>query len=69
VARGHRCLRLSAGGVLLGTVALAAGAGPSTELNTIYHRAMPVALVAGLVVLLTPAGRAAPLRGDRGSRG
>jgi hypothetical protein len=57
------------GGVLLGTVALAVGAGPNTELNTIYHRAMLVALVAGLVVLLTPSGRTAPQRGDRGSRG
>jgi hypothetical protein len=54
------------GGVLLGMAALAVGAGPSTELNTVYHRVMLVALVAGLVLLLTPVGRAALGRGDRG---
>ena len=53
------------GGVLLGITALALGAGPSTELNTVYHRVMLVALVAGLVVLLTPVARAALGRGDR----
>jgi hypothetical protein len=47
------------GGVLLGIVALAVGAGPSTELNTIYHRVMVVALVAMLALLLSPAGRTA----------
>ena len=52
------------GGVLLGTFALAVGAGPSTDLNTIYHRVMLVTLVAGLAVLLSPAGRAALGRGD-----
>ena len=35
------------------------GAGPSTDLNTMYHRVMLVWLVAVLVLLLTPAGRAA----------
>jgi hypothetical protein len=55
------------GGVLLGMAALAVGAGPSTELNTVYHRVMLVALVAGLALLLTPVGRAALGRGDRGS--
>jgi hypothetical protein len=53
------------GGVLLGMAALAVGAGPSTELNTVYHRVMLVALVAGLVLLLTPIGRTALGRGDR----
>jgi lysylphosphatidylglycerol synthetase-like protein (DUF2156 family) len=53
------------GGVLLGITALALGAGPSTELNTVYHRVMLVALVAGMVVLLTPVARAALGRGDR----
>ncbi len=53
------------GGVLLGMVALAVGAGPSTELNTIYHRVMLVALVAGLVLLLTPVGGTAFGRSDR----
>jgi len=57
------------GGVLLGMAALAVGAGPSTELNTVYHRVMLVALVAGLVLLLTPVGRAVLGRGDRGSHG
>ncbi len=52
------------GGVLLGTAALAVGAGPSTDLNTIYHRVMLAALVAGLALLLTPAARAALGRGD-----
>jgi len=54
-------------GVLLGVVALALGAGPSTDLNTIYHRVMLTVLAAGLVLLLTPAGRAAFGRGDQGS--
>jgi hypothetical protein len=56
------------GGVLLGMAALAVGAGPSTGLNDIYHRVMLAALAAGLVLLLTPVGRAALGRGDRGSR-
>jgi hypothetical protein len=59
----------SLGGVLLGTVALAVGAGPNTELNIIYHRVILVALMAGLILLLTPTGRAALGRGDRGSQG
>ena len=53
------------GGVLLGVAALAVGAGPSTELNGVYHRAMLVALAVGLVLLLAPAGRAAFGRGGR----
>ncbi len=56
------------GGVLLGITALALGGGPSTELNTIYHRVMLAALVVGLVSLLTPAGRAALGWGDMSSR-
>jgi hypothetical protein len=55
------------GGVLLGTVAIALGGGPSTDLNTVYHRGMLVALVAVLVLLLTPTGKAALLRGDQAS--
>jgi hypothetical protein len=47
------------GGVLLGITALAVGAGPSTDLNTIYHRVMVVALVAVLALLLSPTGRTA----------
>jgi hypothetical protein len=45
------------GGVLLGIAALAVGAGPSTDLNTVYHRVMVVALVAVLALLFSPAGR------------
>src|SRR5215211_4821177 len=45
--------------LLLGVSALALGAGPSTDLNTMYHRVMLVGLVAVLILLLTPAGRAA----------
>jgi hypothetical protein len=55
------------GGVLLGMAALALGGGPSTELNTVYHRVMLVALATGLVLLLMPVGRTALGRGDRGS--
>jgi hypothetical protein len=47
------------GGVLLGITALALGAGPSTELNSVYHRVMVVALVTVLALLLSPAGRSA----------
>ena len=55
----------SLGGVLLGMVALAVGAGPSTELNAIYHRVMLVALGAVLALLLSPAGRTARHRAAR----
>jgi len=55
------------GGVLLGMAALAVGAGPSTELNTIYHRVMVLALVAVLALLLSPTGRAALRRATRSS--
>ena len=53
------------GGVLLGVAALAVGAGPSTELNEVYHRVMLVALAAGLIPLLAPVGRSAFGRGGR----
>jgi hypothetical protein len=53
------------GGVVLGMAALAAGAGSSTELNTIYHRVMLVALVAVLALLLSPVGRNALRRASR----
>ncbi|HWB71565.1 MAG TPA: hypothetical protein VG452_05040 [Egibacteraceae bacterium] len=45
-------------GVLLGMAALAAGRGPSTELNNAYHLTMLAFLGAGLVVLLTRPARA-----------
>jgi len=53
------------GGVLLGMAALAVGAGPSTDLNSIYHRVVLVALAAVLALLLSPVGRAALLRAAR----
>ena len=53
------------GGVLLGMGALAVGAGPSTDLNAVYHRVMLVALVAALTLLLSPAGRTALRRAAR----
>src|SRR5215216_1412774 len=74
LARGNRAwpIALAAhafalGGVLLGMAALAVGAGPSTELNTIYHRVMVLALVAVLALLLSPTGRAALRRATRSS--
>jgi hypothetical protein len=53
------------GGVLLGVAALAAGGGPNTDLNTIYHRVMLVALVAALALLVTPTVRTALSRTRR----
>jgi hypothetical protein len=46
-------------GVLLGIAALALGAGPSTEGNTIYHRVILGVLIVVLVLLATPGARAA----------
>ena len=46
-------------GVLLGMAALAAGRGPRTELNSTYHLTILLVMLAGLVLLATPAGRAA----------
>ena len=45
-------------GVLLGITALALGAGPSTEVNTVYHRTILVVLVVVLALLFTPGARA-----------
>src|SRR6266700_4343071 len=45
-------------GVLLGIIALALGAGPSTEVNTVYHRTILVVLVVVLALLLTLGARA-----------
>ena len=50
---------LALGGVLLGMAALALEAGPSTTLNSVYHGTILLALVAGLVALLSPAGKSA----------
>lgn len=45
---------IAIGGVLLGMAALAAGRGPSTALNTVYHPTILVALiVTGLLVWRT----------------
>jgi hypothetical protein len=46
-------------GVLLGIAALALGAGPSTEANTIYHRVILGVLIVVLVLLATRGARAA----------
>jgi fluoride ion exporter CrcB/FEX len=46
-------------GVLLGITALALGAGPSTEANTLYHRVILGVLIVVLVLLATPGARAA----------
>jgi hypothetical protein len=49
---------LALAGVLWGMVAIAAGRAPHTLLNDTYHRVIVVLLAAGLIVLLTPLGRA-----------
>ena len=46
-------------GVLVGMFALAAGLGPTTTANTIYHRTILLVLVVGLALLQTPAVKAA----------
>jgi hypothetical protein len=50
---------LAAAGVGLGMAALAVGLGPTTLLNFVYHRVMLALLIAGLVVVILPAGRRA----------
>jgi hypothetical protein len=50
---------ISAGGVVLGIVALNAGRGPRTASNDAYHLTILTALVIGLVLLATPPVRAA----------
>lgn len=45
-------------GVLLGMAALAAGRGPRSELNDLYHRVILVVLIAVLGLVLTPLGQA-----------
>jgi hypothetical protein len=56
---------LSAGGVLLGIVALNAGRGPRTASNDAYHLTILTALVIGLVLLAMPPVRAALGRRSR----
>ncbi len=46
-------------GVAIGMVALAAGAGPRTASNDLYHRIMLALAAASLVILFVPTGRAA----------
>jgi hypothetical protein len=46
-------------GVAIGMVALAAGAGPRTASNDLYHGIMLALATASLVILLVPAGRTA----------
>src|SRR6266700_2034755 len=54
-------------GVLLGITALALGAGPSTEANTIYHRVILVVLIVVLALLATPGARTTLGRSHRTS--
>jgi hypothetical protein len=44
---------IALGGVLLGMVALAMGAGPRTASNDLYHRIMLVLIAVGLIILFT----------------
>jgi hypothetical protein len=46
-------------GVAIGMVALAAGAGPRTASNDLYHKIMLALAVPSLVILFIPAGRTA----------
>jgi len=50
------------GGVIVGMVALAIGAGPRTASNDWYHRFMLALAGAAIVMLLMPAGRLAVRR-------
>lgn len=54
--------------VLLGMFALAAGLGPRTAINDIYHRAMPVVLVVALALLAIPGSRVVLGSGSRASQ-
>jgi hypothetical protein len=56
---------ISAGGVVLGIVALNAGRGPRTASNDAYHLTILTALAIGLVLLATPPVRAALARRAR----
>jgi hypothetical protein len=53
------------GGVLLGMGALAAGLGPRTQLNDVYHLVMVGALSGGIALLASSAGKVA--LGDGGA--
>lgn len=55
----------SIGGVLLGIAALAAGRGPRTTFNDIYHAVILTLLMATLAVLLTRGAKAALDHDDR----
>jgi hypothetical protein len=46
-------------GVTIGIIALAAGAGPRTASNDLYHKMMLALAAASLATLFVPAGRAA----------
>ena len=55
-------------GVLLGMAALAAGRGPRTETNDLYHLVMLLVLVGNLILLSAPGAIAELGRGDRVSQ-
>jgi hypothetical protein len=52
---------LAVAGVLLGMAALAAGRGPSTPLNALYHRTILIALIGTAVMLVVNRRSSAPL--------
>ena len=54
---------LAIAGVLLGMAALAAGRGPSTPLNTLYHRTILIALIGTVVMVLAHRRSRAALTG------
>ena len=60
-AWGHAVIAnlTAASGVALGVAALAAGRGPRTASNDLYHRIMLVLIAASLVLLFTRRSRAA----------
>ena len=54
---------LAIAGVLLGMAALAAGRGPSTPLNTLYHRTILIALIGTFIMVLAHRRSKAALTG------
>jgi hypothetical protein len=58
-------LGFATAGVLLGMAALAVGAGPSTALNTVYHRVMLMILVVGLLLVAAPGSQGIRVRDGR----
>jgi hypothetical protein len=66
LTRSHRAWRavlignvVAMAGVAIGVVALAAGAGPRTASNDLYHRIMLTLSAGSLIIIVVPNGRAA----------